>query len=150
MEETVMALRTMYGIDIGLDYTKLTPLANLVHKLSGVAVPSNKPIVGEALYQIESGIIASWFKNCGEKFATELFPVRWGAVGQPPAQVVMGKGSGIDSVNMWLQEAGLQVSEEDALKVTAAVKKHSLGTKKLLTRDEFRKLADEVLGKRAA
>src|SRR3990172_6678370 len=107
MEETVMALLTMYGVDVGLDYTKLTPLANLVQKLTGHLVPLNKPIVGSSLYKIESGIIASWFKNCGEKFATELFPIRWNAVGQPPAEVVMGKGSGIDSVNLWLQQLGM-------------------------------------------
>ena len=103
MEDVVMALKTMYGVDVGIDTTKLTPLANLVQRLTGVVVPTNKAIVGSGLYQIESGIIASWFKNCGEKYATELFPIRWSAVGQPPAEVVMGKGSGIDSVNMWLQ-----------------------------------------------
>jgi isopropylmalate/homocitrate/citramalate synthase len=149
MEETVMALLTMYGVDVGIDYTKLTSLAALVQKLTGVVVPSNKPIVGNALYQIESGIIASWFKNCGEKFATELFPIRWSAVGQPAAQVVMGKGSGIDSVNMWLQKIGMQVSEEDALKVLAAVKAHSLKSKKLLTEAEFRDVAKGVLARAA-
>ena len=150
MEETVMALKTMYGVDTGIDCTKLTPLANLVQRLAGVAVPSNKPIVGSALYQIESGIIASWFKNCGEKFATELFPIRWNAVGQPPAEVVMGKGSGIDSVNMWLQDIGMQVSDDDAMKVMAAVKAHSLKNKRLLSRAEFRDLAKRVLAERAS
>jgi len=150
MEETVMALLTMYGVDVGLDYTKLTPLANLVQQLTGVVVPTNKPVVGGSLYQIESGIIASWYKNCGEKFATELFPFRWSAVGQPPAKVVMGKGSGIDSVHMWLQQIGMQVSEEDALKVLAAVKSHSLKTKRLLTEAEFREVAQKVIGKSAA
>jgi isopropylmalate/homocitrate/citramalate synthase len=145
MEETVMALKTLYGVDIGIDTTKLTKLARLVQERTGVAVPSNKPIVGEALYQIESGIIASWFKNCGDKFATELFPVRWDMVGQKPASIVMGKGSGIDSVNMWLQEAGMQVSDEDALKITQAVKAQSLKTKKLLSKAEFRDLAKRVL-----
>jgi isopropylmalate/homocitrate/citramalate synthase len=150
MEETIMALKTMYGVDTGIDCTKLTPLANLVQRLAGVAVPSNKPIVGSALYQIESGIIASWFKNCGEKFATELFPIRWNAVGQPPAEVVMGKGSGIDSVNMWLQDIGMQVSDDDAMKVTAAVKAHSLKNKRLLSRAEFRDLAKRVLAERTS
>lgn len=150
MEETVMALRTMYGVDVGIDCTKLTSLANLVQQLTGVVVPSNKPIVGSALYQIESGIIASWFKNCGEKYATELFPIRWNAVGQPAAKVVMGKGSGIDSVNLWLQQMGMQVSEEDAMKVLAAVKAHSLKTKKLLTEAEFREVAKRTLGQSAA
>jgi isopropylmalate/homocitrate/citramalate synthase len=149
MEETVMALKTLYGVDIGIDTTKLTKLARLVQERTGVKVPSNKPIVGEALYQIESGIIASWYKNCGDKFATELFPFRWDAVGQPAATVVMGKGSGIDSVNMWLQKAGMQVSDEDALKITAAVKAHSLKTKKLLTEAEFKEVAKGVLSKAA-
>jgi isopropylmalate/homocitrate/citramalate synthase len=147
MEEVVMALKTMYGVDVGLDTTKLTPLANLVQRLTGVAVPTNKAIVGSGLYQIESGIIASWFKNCGEKNATELFPIRWGAVGQPPAEVVMGKGSGIDSINMWLQDVGMQVSEEDAMKVLQATKLHSLKNKKMLTHAEFRDLARGVLGR---
>jgi hypothetical protein len=34
--------------------------------------------------------------------------------------------------------------------MTAAVKKHSLGTKKLLTENEFRKIAQDVKGQRAA
>ena len=147
MEDVVMALKTMYGVDCGIDTTKLTPLANLVQRLTGVVVPSNKAIVGSGLYQIESGIIASWFKNCGEKNATELFPIRWSAVGQPPAEIVMGKGSGIDSVNAWLRDVGMQVSEEDAMKVLQAVKLHSLKNKKMLTHAEFRDLARVVLGR---
>ncbi|OGA39579.1 MAG: pyruvate carboxyltransferase [Betaproteobacteria bacterium RIFCSPLOWO2_12_FULL_62_13] len=150
MEETVMALLTMYGIDIGLNYSKLTPLANLVQELTGVVVPTNKPVVGRQLYQIESGIIASWFRNCGEKNATELFPVRWNFVGQPPAEVVMGKGSGIDSVKAWLEHMGIEASEEEATKITAGVKSYSLKTKKLLTETEFRKIAEDVVGQRAA
>jgi isopropylmalate/homocitrate/citramalate synthase len=147
MEDVVMALKTMYGVDCGIDTTKLTPLANLVQRLTGVAVPSNKAIVGSGLYQIESGIIASWFKNCGEKNATELFPIRWSAVGQPPAEVVMGKGSGIDSINMWLHDVGMQVSEEDAMKVLQATKAYSLKNKKMLSKAEFRDLARNVLGR---
>ncbi len=150
MEETVMALKCLYGVDIGIDTTKLTKLARLVQEKSGVAVPSNKPIVGEALYQIESGIIASWYKNCGDKFATELFPMRWSAVGQPAAKVVMGKGSGIDSIHMWLQKAGIQASDEDALKIMHAVKAHSLKTKKLLSEAEFKQVAAGVLKQTAA
>jgi isopropylmalate/homocitrate/citramalate synthase len=62
----------------------------------------------------------------------------------------MGKGSGIDSVYLWLQQIGLQVSEQDALKITAAVKAHSLKTKRLLTEAEFREVAKSVIGQSAA
>ena len=83
---------TVLGVDVGIDTTKLTPLVNLVQRLCGVLVPSNKAIVGSGLYQIESGIIASWFKNCGEKNATELFPVRWSEVPEGPVRPCLVKG----------------------------------------------------------
>src|SRR5271169_4874388 len=82
MEETAMALLTLYGIDTGLKYDKFFKLAQLVEELSGHKVASNRPVVGEQLFQIESGIIASWWQNCGEEKATELFPFRWDVVGQ--------------------------------------------------------------------
>jgi hypothetical protein len=51
---------------------------------------------------------------------------------------------------MWLQHIGMQVSEEDALKITAAVKAHSLKGKKMLRHAEFRDLAKSVIGRAAA
>ena len=75
---------------------------------------------------------------------------RWMATGNEGARVVMGKGSGIDSINMWLQEAGMQVSDEDALKITQAVKVASLKTKKLLTKSEFTDIAKRVIDENRA
>ena len=150
MEETVMALLTLYGVDLGLKYDKLYPLAKLVQELSGHAVPSNKPVVGDQLFQIESGIIASWWQNCGDQYATELFPYRWDVVGQAPAKVVLGKGSGIDSIRAALKNMGVQTNEEELLKVVAAVKDFSLRHKRLLTEAEFRAVADKTLAKATA
>ena len=65
--------------------------------------------------KIESGIIASWFENCGVENATELFPFRWDVVGQAPVSVVFGKGSGIDSVKWGLRKLGVQFNEEEAM-----------------------------------
>ena len=150
MEETVMALLTLYGIDTGLKYEKLYNLAHLVQALSGHAVPSNKPVVGDALFQIESGIIASWFQNCGEEYATELFPYRAEVVGQPAAKVVLGKGSGIDSVKAALKNMGVQATEDEAMTVVTAVKQFSLRYKRLLTEEEFRVLVHTTLPNKAA
>jgi len=150
MEETVMALLTLYGIDVGIKYDKLYGLANLVKELSGHAVASNRPVVGDALFQIESGIIASWFQNCGEQHPTELFPYQWDLVGQRAAKVVLGKGSGIDSIKGALKDLGVEASEEDAMKVVATVKEFSLRHKRLLTDAEFREIVDTVLPKAAS
>ena len=145
MEETAMALLTLYGIDTGLKYDKLYSLAKLVQQLSGHAVASNRPVVGDALFQIESGIIASWFQNCGAENPTELFPFRWDVVGQPAAKVVLGKGSGIDSIKAALKNIGVQASEEGAMQVVAAVKNFSLRHKRLLTDAEFRTVVGATL-----
>jgi len=150
MEETVMALLTMYGIDLGLNYDKLFSLAHLVRDLSGHPIPSNRPVVGDALFQIESGIIASWFQNCGADRPTELFPYHWDVVGQPAAKVVLGKGSGIDSVKAALRRIGVQPTEDEALKVLAAVKDFSLRHKRLLTHEEFEAIAAATLPAKAA
>src|SRR5271156_2052434 len=135
MEDTAMALLTLYGIDTGLKYDKFYGLSKLVAQLSGHAVPTNRQVVGDSLFKIESGIIASWFENCGVENATELFPFRWDVVGQDPVSVVFGKGSGIDSVKWGMRKLGVQFTEEEAMKCVAAIKEFSLQRKRLLTDD---------------
>ena len=99
------------------------------------------------LYQVESGIIANWFKNCGEKHLTELFPMRPELVGHPTADVVMGKGSGIDSVNIWLDKIGIKASEEEAADILKECKALGESTKKLLTEEQFRDIVDRTISK---
>jgi isopropylmalate/homocitrate/citramalate synthase len=45
MEETVLALLTMYGIDTGIRTERFFDLSRLVMELAGVAQPSNRPVV---------------------------------------------------------------------------------------------------------
>jgi isopropylmalate/homocitrate/citramalate synthase len=149
-EDVVMALRTMYGIDIGINYDKLYPLAKLVQEISGIDVPSNRSVVGEQLFQVESGIIANWFRNCGTEHQTELFPFRPGFVGQPEADVVMGKGSGMDSIKVWLEKFQMKASDEQMTAILLDVKRFGLDHKRLLTDEEFKTIANGVLEGAAA
>src|SRR5580693_4700928 len=149
MEDTAMALLTLYGIDTGLKYDKFYGLSKLVAHLSGHAVPTNRQVVGDSLFKIESGIIASWFENCGVENATELFPFRWDVVGQAPVSVVFGKGSGIDSVKWGMRKLGVEFNEEEAMRVVAAIKDFSLQRKRLLTDEEFTAIVKATLPNRA-
>jgi isopropylmalate/homocitrate/citramalate synthase len=150
MEETAMALLTLYGVDTGLKVDKLYGLARLVEQLSGHKVASNRPVVGEQLFHVESGIIASWWMNCGKDRPTELFPYHWDVVGQPAPRIVIGKGSGIDSIKAKLKEIGVSANEEEAMKVVMAVKEHSLKTKALLTDQEFNQVVRATLPDKVA
>ncbi|MDA0998990.1 MAG: pyruvate carboxyltransferase [bacterium] len=140
-EELALAMLTMYDVDMGLKTEKFVEVSRLVTGLARVAVPPNRCIVGEHLYDIESGIIVSWLKNAGEKWPTELVPFRAGLVGQSEPKPVIGKGSGIDSINLFLDELGIKATEEEKMALLGDVKEKALKEKRLLTMDEFKALA---------
>ncbi|MGB5104913.1 MAG: hypothetical protein WBO04_16560, partial [Steroidobacteraceae bacterium] len=130
---------------------KLKELSDLVTGLAGVPVPPNRAVVGDLLFSVESGIISSWLMNCADEHLTEVFPYRPELVGQRPPRVVLGKGSGIDSVRLWLEELGVRATDDEQLALLQLVKRASLEKKALLTPEEFRDLAGRaVAGARPA
>jgi isopropylmalate/homocitrate/citramalate synthase len=144
-EETILALLTMYGLDTGIKTEHFTKISREVLEMAGVTVPGNRAITGERLFKVESGIIATWVKNVGDDL-TETFPFRPELVGQDAVEVVLGKGSGLDSVMMWLDRNGLKAHGEAATEILQIVKAKSLEKKELLTNDEFLECAQKVLG----
>lgn len=146
MEELAVALRAMYNVDLGIDYSKLYSLAKLVEQLSGHKVPTNKPVVGDQLYQIESGIVTSWLRNVGNEHVTEVFPVHWELVGQKPGGSALGKGSGLDSVKIWAEQIGVELGDDEAMDVLLAVKQFALEKKRLLNPDDFQRIVEQVIG----
>jgi isopropylmalate/homocitrate/citramalate synthase len=144
MEETVLALLTMYNIDVGIDYSKLNELSKLVQELSGTEIPANRPFIGEEAYTIESGIVTGWYKNAFEKNPTTVFPVNPNFVGHEAPKIAMGKKSGVDNVAIWSQRLGIELSEDERMAVLQKVKLRSHDLKRLLSEDEFRKIAKEV------
>lgn len=67
-------------------------------------------------------------------------------MGHPGPQIVLGKGSGTPSVEIWLERLGMQATPEQVEQLTFLVKERSLEKKGLLTEEEFRDLVDQVLG----
>lgn len=144
-EETVLALLTMYGYDMGIKTERFTEIARLVAELSRVRQPGNRPVTGERLFNVESGIITTWMKNSGDDL-TEPFPYRPELVGQPQPEAVLGKGSGVDSVAIWLGKHGINDAEtSDIESILAEVKGRSLAKKDLLTDEEFLDIVGEVM-----
>jgi isopropylmalate/homocitrate/citramalate synthase len=148
MEETVLALLTLYGIDVGINYRKLNELSKLVNELSGIEVPANRPFIGGKAYTIESGIVTSWYKNAFEKDPTIVFPVHPQFVGHAMPEIVMGKKSGVDNIAIWAQKAGIELTEDEKMAVLNQVKLKSHDLKRTLTEDEFRKIAKKVKAKK--
>ena len=143
MEETVLALLTMYGIDAGIRTERFFDLSKLVMELAQVSQPSNRPVVGERLYNVESGIISTWVRNVGDELQ-ESFPYRPELVGQPGPVLVLGKGSGLDSVAAALERVGRTASTEQMQSILDEVKARSLAVKGLVDDAAFLHVVDQV------
>ena len=144
-EDTVLTLLTMYGVDTGIKTEHLTKLSRYVRKIAKLAMPANRQIVGDSVYDIESGIIASWFKNAGAEHMLEVFPVHWDLVGQRPAKVVLGKNSGLDSIKLHLQRLRVQATDDQVNELVLRVKTASLKKKGLVDDQEFRTMVKAVV-----
>ena len=145
MEDTVLALLTMYGVETGIKTERFVEISRLVMELAGVCQPPNRPIVGERLFNVESGIISTWVRNVGEEHLTEAFPFRPELVGQHPPKLVLGKGSGLDSVAAWLERLGRTASREQIAEILDEVKERSLAEKGLLDDERFLAIVDRVV-----
>jgi len=144
LEETALALLTLYGIDVGINFNKLNELSKLVMDLAGIPVPPQRPFVSEKAYSIESGIVTNWYRNAFESNPTTVFPVRPQFVGHEMPQIVMGKKSGVDNILIWAERLGLSLVEDKRLDIVMAVKRASHDLKRNLTAKEFTEIVEKV------
>jgi isopropylmalate/homocitrate/citramalate synthase len=144
MEETAMALLTMYGIDVGINFSKINELSKLVMELSGLEVPPQRPFVGEKAFTVESGIVTGWYRNAYKEHPTRVFPVRPEFVGHAVPDIIMGKKSGVDNIMVWAQKLGLEIAEDEKMEILNRIKRRSHDLKRVLTEREFSEIVAQV------
>ena len=144
MEETAMALLTMYGIDVGINFGKINELSKLVMELSGLEVPPQRPFVGEKAYTVESGIVTGWYRNAYKEHPTTVFPVRPEFVGHAAPEIIMGKKSGVDNIAVWAEKLRLKIDEDKKMEILNRIKRRSHDLRRVLTEKEFKEIVKEV------
>ncbi len=139
LEEVVMALKRIYGVNIGIDTRRFKEISEFVVKASGCDVPPWKAIVGENAFAHESGIHGHGvLQNPAtyEPFTPE-------EVGRQ-RRLVIGKHSGKHLVTNFLQQYGVDLSLEETRSLVAAVRDLSVDLKRSLTSDELLNLIPKV------
>jgi isopropylmalate/homocitrate/citramalate synthase len=150
VEDVVMSLLCLYGVDLGIRTEKFCEVSRFVMDLAKVTQPPNRPIVGDKLYEVESGIIAGWIRLARKDNPLEYVPFAPELVGQRPVSIVLGKNSGPPSMEEWCEKLGIVATDEQKMAMLQQVKAKSFEKKDLLTPDEFKAIADRVLQKVAA
>ncbi len=145
LEDTVLSLKALYGVDTGIKTEKLYELSKLVQELTGIVVPSNRPIVGDWLYRIESGIVTMFHRRCKVKEPLEYIPFAPELVGRPGIDIALGKGSGLANIEEHLEARQKDATPEQATEILNRVKARSVASKRLLSDQEFDEVVAEVL-----
>jgi isopropylmalate/homocitrate/citramalate synthase len=145
MEDVVLSLLCQYGVDLGIRTEMMCEVSRFVLERAKVTIPGNRPIVGDMLYQVESGIVAGFVRKAREKHPLEFVPFAADLVGQKPVTIVLGKNSGLPSIQEWCEKLNVQASEEQMMEMLRRVKAKSFEKKDLLTEDDFKAIVGQVL-----
>lgn len=141
LEELVMALELLLGVNTGIDIRKLVRLSETLEKLTGVAMPENKPVVGIGNFTRESGIGADTLLTA----PLAMFATNPGYLGRKP-RLVLGKKSGAASIEMKLQEIHVALEKDAREALLKDVKNMGIEKKRLLTDEEFIGLVGKYKG----
>jgi isopropylmalate/homocitrate/citramalate synthase len=136
-EEVAVALRILYGKDLGFKYEKFYELSKLVQEASGVPVSPQKPVVGETAFGYEAGIAVMFCHNFKKANASEYGLSYMPEFVGNKFYVAIGKKSGAHSIRWRLEDLGIKASDEQVDKILAEVKQEAIQKKRGLTDDEF-------------
>ncbi len=131
-EEVVMTVESVYGVDTGIDTTRITELSRAVEEYSDVPVPANKPIVGDNAFAHESGIHAAGVIENSDTFEPGVMtPEMVGAT----REFVLGKHTGTNSVRKRLEDSGFEPTDDEVREITRRVKDYGAEKNRVTTTD---------------
>jgi len=138
LSEIALALRCLYDLPVVLNLEKVRAVSEVVQRAGGYTLEAWKPIVGENLFMRESGAVASQFHipEAIEPYSSELVTAE--------RRIVLGKKSGLDSIELKAKELRLPVTPEQRAPILAMVKKRAIAKRGLVTDEEFRQIVVEV------
>ncbi|MGB4443717.1 MAG: homocitrate synthase [Dethiobacteria bacterium] len=140
LEEVAMALKFLYGMNLGVNTKDFLNLCEYVARASGRPLYPNKPIVGSNTFAHESGIHADGVLKYPETY--EVFsPEEVGL----QRQIIIGKHSGRKAVKMKFVEYGIALSDEEASDILEAVRSAAVELKRPLFDKELMYIYEDYL-----
>jgi 2-isopropylmalate synthase len=144
LEELAVALhirKEHFQAETRLNLQEISRTSSLVSKLTGMAVPANKAVVGRNAFAHESGIHQDGVLK--EKTTYEIISPE--LVGYQNNSLVLGKHSGRHAFRNRLNELGLAVPEEDIKKLFAIFKDMADRKKEMTDEDLVALVLEEQL-----
>ena len=141
LEEVVMALKHLYGVDLDIDTTRFREVAEYVAGASQRAIPIWKAIIGTNVFAHESGIHADGILKNPQNY--EVFSPE--SVGLE-RQMIIGKHSGSKAIlHKFESEFGIELDGETATALLAKVRDAVVELKRPLFDKELMLLYREIV-----
>jgi len=146
LEEVAATLDGCFNITVLKDLSRISRVSKLLVQLSKIKVASNKPIVGDGLFIVESGLIMHIFLKAQQKKfpMTIMQPFLPSKVGQNDIKYVVGKGAGKATVEHFTSKYGIKLSDEKIFKLIELIKDEATLRKSYLSVDEFLEIVKKV------
>ncbi len=112
LEEVVMAIHTrseIYPYECNINTREIVPSSTLLSKVTGLAIPYNKPVVGRNAFAHEAGIHQHGV--IANALTYEIMTPE--SVGRNRGELVLGKHSGKHGLQTRAQELGYKLSEDE-------------------------------------
>jgi homocitrate synthase NifV len=141
LEEVVMALKHLYGIDLNFKTEMFVEVAEYVSRASGRELPAWKAIVGSNMFAHESGIHADGaLKNpkTYEPFSPEEVGLE--------RQIVIGKHSGTASLKSKFAEFGKILTDHQAQELMPKIRSYTVSMKRPLFDKELVYIYEDYFG----
>ncbi|MBQ0023209.1 MAG: 2-isopropylmalate synthase, partial [Prevotellaceae bacterium] len=132
-------LKDHFHATTNINEEKLGSVSSMVESLAGIAIPPNKPIIGESVFTQVAGVHADG-DNKNNLYCNDLLPERFGR----KREYALGKNSGKANILKNLEELGLELTPEQTRRVTDRI--IELGDKKqLVTQEDLPYIVADVL-----
>jgi isopropylmalate/homocitrate/citramalate synthase len=141
LEELVLALDALYGVDLGIAAQKLHALSALVERLTGVPIPPMKPVVGGNCFANKLEIHV----KAAASDPRLMEPYDPSVVGTH-RRVVLGRGTGETGVRVKLAELGLALPDALVGDAVRLVNDRAVATKRSVPDPEFAELVGHLNG----
>ncbi|MFY9139852.1 MAG: homocitrate synthase [Thermacetogeniaceae bacterium] len=143
LEEVVMALKHLKGIDLNFKTEMFRELAEYVSSAAKRELPAWKPIVGSNMFAHESGIHADGALKDPRTY--EVFcPEEVGL----ERQIVIGKHSGTSAIKAKFEEYGIVLDQEEAEELLTRIRAAAVELKRTLFDKELVYIYEDYLHER--
>lgn len=140
LEEVVMGLRHLHGLECGVDTTALPAISALVAEASGRPVAAGKSIVGAAVFTHESGIHVDGLLKDRRNYES-FDPSELGR----SHHTVLGKHSGSAALRAACARLGLALTAAHAQPLLEGIRAYVVATKRTPTDADIERLYLEAL-----